>query len=133
MDNKYKDIMSHIEVTDDMRNRILQNIAEEVDSAPKGRVDSSLLKRRAKVSTIIGVVAACGIVLAAGGFLLSMISRSSSTEKAADATVALKNNDSSTDGLSYYLSNGAVPEADEQTVGAAEQKDLNRTCMTEPL
>ena len=34
MDNKYHDIMSHVEVTDDMRNRILQNIEKEVTAAP---------------------------------------------------------------------------------------------------
>lgn len=76
MDNKYHDIMSHVEVTDDMRNRILQNIEKEVTAAPKGRVDSSLMKSRAKVTTIIGVIAACGIVLAVGGILLSVVSRS---------------------------------------------------------
>ena len=75
MDNKYHDIMSRVEVTDEMRARILQNISEEVKTAPKGRVDNSLVKRKAKITTIIGVVAACGIVLAAGGFIISIAAR----------------------------------------------------------
>ena len=38
--SKYNDVMNKIEVTEDMRNRILQNIAKEFDDKPTKDADS---------------------------------------------------------------------------------------------
>ena len=76
MNNSYHDIMEHIEVTDEMRNRILQNLstAEPVrqpDPAPKIRFFS--LRKRLEI-------AACAALLLLGGtFFIQYIFSTPST------------------------------------------------------
>ena len=70
MDNKYKQLMDNVEVSDEMRQRILQNIGE-MDLKPRAsRISPVNARRKATVSRIIGIVAAAGIVLAVGGVVL---------------------------------------------------------------
>ncbi|MCR5059511.1 MAG: hypothetical protein K6A80_00610 [Saccharofermentans sp.] len=84
MDNKYHEIMSHIDVNDEMRERILNNIQSDasLNSNKKAKVTGF---NKARISSILGIVAAAGIVLAVGGVFLSKAalsgSKSASTEK----------------------------------------------------
>ena len=70
MDNKYNKLMDHIEVTDEMRARILQNISDMNIEPARRNVTPISSAKRAKVSRIIGIVAAAGIVLTVGGVFL---------------------------------------------------------------
>ena len=133
MENKYKDVMSHVEVTDEMRQRILRNISEEVTSRPKGRVDNRLNRSRARITTIIGIVAACGIAIAAGGFILSRAGITSSKSADIDSHSVNKTADSAsyeiametTGGVDYmdddvrsYGNNDLSPEFSRDTAEA---------------
>lgn len=65
MDNSYHEIMEHIEVTDEMRNRILENLSsaestKQTDSSQKTRHFSSYLQKRL-------ALAACAALLLLGG------------------------------------------------------------------
>lgn len=101
MDNKYKQLMSNIEVSDEMRQRILQNIGE-MDIKPRAtRITPVNARRKATVSRIIGIVAAAGIVLSIGGVILFKYASGGATKSAdmardytveAEATVAEGNN-----------------------------------------
>lgn len=70
MDNKYKQLMSNVEVTGDMRDRILRNIGSMEIRPHAAGVSPLSSAKRAKVSRIIGIVAAAGIVLSVGGLIL---------------------------------------------------------------
>ena len=121
MANKYNSVMDHITMSEEMQRRILQNIENEVKEAPKARVDKSLSSRNAKITRIIGIVAAAGIVLTIGGIVLAKIALSSqNTSKANEANaefVAGSITRDATDELEKSPSNmdGAV-YAEETTV-----------------
>ena len=72
MDNKYKQLMNNVEVTGDMRDRILRNIGAMDIKAGSGSVRTVPVSAagRARISRIIGIVAAAGIVLSVGGLIL---------------------------------------------------------------
>ena len=71
MNNRYNDIMSRIEVDDEMRERILKNIASEGITSARGGINPVSSRNKAKITTIIGIVAAAGIVLTIGGVFVS--------------------------------------------------------------
>ena len=82
MDNKYKQLMNNVEVSDEMRQRILQNIGE-MDLKPRTtRITPVNARRKATVSRIIGIVAAAGIVLTVGGVILLRYASFGSTKSA---------------------------------------------------
>ena len=82
MDNKYKQLMNNVEVSDEMRQRILQNIGE-MDIKPRAtRITPVNARRKATVSRIIGIVAAAGIVLTVGGVVLLRYASFGSTKSA---------------------------------------------------
>lgn len=89
MDNKYHEIMSHIDVNDEMRERILNNIQSDasLNNRKKAKVTGF---NKSRITSIIGIVAAAGIVLAVGGVLLSKAALSGNKA----ATMNLKQNDS---------------------------------------
>ena len=74
MDNKYNKLMDHIEVTDEMRDRILLNISKADIKPRQAGVKAISGAKRAKISRIIGIAAAAGIVLSVGGIILFILS-----------------------------------------------------------
>ncbi len=84
MDNSYHEIMEHIEVTDEMRNRILQNLsaaesAKQPDLPQKIRRFSSYLQKRL-------ALAACAALLFLGGALFIQYTFSTSSSPSEIAT-----------------------------------------------
>ena len=62
MSKSYQEIMEHIEVTDEMRDRILQNLTTEVEKPPR-KVMTFPVKKFLSVAACIAVLLVCGTML----------------------------------------------------------------------
>ena len=149
MDNKYHEIMSHIDVNDEMRERILNNIQSDagLNSKKKAKVTGF---NKARISSILGIVAAAGIVLAVGGVFLSKAAlsgnKSASTEKLYEDNVEMVTggavNDSHSDDSYDFAAETMAPEAnaaeEDETAdvryflnpGAARVGDTDKSSVT---
>lgn len=129
MANKYNSVMDHITMSEEMQKRILQNVENEVKSAPKARIDKSLSIRNAKITRIIGIVAAAGIVLTIGGLVLAKIafSQSSSTNKSMQADIQFTAggaiNDIESDELDRGTDHEAPAASAETTVAGVDSSE----------
>lgn len=134
MDNKYKELMSNIEVSDEMRSRILQNIGE-MDIKPRAtRITPVSARRRATVSRIIGIVAAAGIVLTVGGVILlrhaaGNQTKSADMEMTDDAVAHIESLSGTRDNIQSFT-NGA-DEEDKQENSVIEAPSAEATEPTE--
>jgi len=106
LDNKYNKLMDHIEVTDEMRDRILLNISKADIKPRQAGVKAISGAKRAKISRIIGIAAAAGIVLSVGGIILFRMADSSHKSAEAPQYAANKNDSYSFAGAADYEAEG---------------------------
>ncbi|SCW27381.1 hypothetical protein SAMN02910456_00228 [Ruminococcaceae bacterium YRB3002] len=124
MNNKYHDVMGHIEVSDEMRDRILKNIEAEQISPGKGGIRPVSRQNRARISTIIGIVAAAGILVTIGGVFLSK-GRLNETKSATPEMQSVHGqyNEAVTGGINKNFD--SVGNDSEETVAAVEEHEYS--------